>query len=382
MDAIVGTYVRPDFTLVRGEGTRVWDDSGKGYLDFTAGIGVLALGHGSPLVAEAIRGTLETGLVHTSNLYRTKPGELLAEALVDAAFPGKAFFCNSGAEANEAAFKFARKWAGQGRSGIVAFHGSFHGRLFGSLAATDRPSYQAPFEPLMPGVAFADVGDLEGVSALLAGGSVAAVIIEPVQGEGGIVPVPTAFLRGLRDLCDETCTLLIFDEVQCGLGRTGALFAHEHAGVLPDILTLAKPLAGGLPMGAVVVSEGVAGTVAPGDHATTFGGGPLVASAALAVMGQLTAPGFLEGVRERAAHLRDALAGLAKASPSVVEVRGMGLMVGIVLSGEAAPAVAQARELGLLVVSAGPTVVRLLPPLNVSVEEIDEAVAILAQSIR
>ena len=203
MDAIVGTYVRPDFTLVRGEGTRVWDDSGKGYLDFTAGIGVLALGHGSPVVADAIRSTLETGLVHTSNLYRTKPGELLAEALVDAAFPGKAFFCNSGAEANEAAFKFARKWAGQGRSGIVAFHGSFHGRLFGSLAATDRPSYQAPFEPLMPGVEFADVGDLEGVSALLAGGSVAAVIIEPVQGEGGYVVPPAGYIASLRKFCDE-----------------------------------------------------------------------------------------------------------------------------------------------------------------------------------
>jgi len=381
LNAILGTYARPDFVLVRGEGTKAWDEDGKEYLDFTAGIGVNALGHGHPAISRAITAAVDAGLVHTSNLYRTLPGEELAQRLVEESFPGKVFFCNSGAEATEAAFKFARKWAGKGRHEIVAFHGSFHGRLFGSLAATDRPGYQEPFQPLMPGVHFADVGDLGGVRSMLERGSTAAVIIEPVQGEGGILPIDADFLRGLRALCDEFGVLLIFDEVQCGLGRTGKLFAYQHAGVVPDLLTLAKPMAGGLPMGAVVLSEAVAQSVAPGDHATTFGGGPLVAAAALAVLGELTAPGFLEGVQKKAAYLVAALENMAASHPQVVAVRGAGLMLGIVLQGEAAPVVAKARDLGLLVVSAGPQVVRLLPPLNVSTDEIDAAVSTLESAL-
>lgn len=379
LNAILGTYVQPDFALVRGAGTRVWDEDGKEYLDFTAGIGVNALGHGHPAVARAITEAMDAGLVHTSNLYRTLPGERLAQALVDASFPGKVFFCNSGAESTEAAFKFARKWAGKGRPGIVAFRGSFHGRLFGSLAATDHPAYQDPFQPLMPGVEFADVGDLDGVRHILGQGTTAAVIIEPVQGEGGILPVDADFLRGLRSLCDEFAVLLIFDEVQCGLGRTGRLFAYQHAEVVPDVLTLAKPLAGGLPMGAVIVTDPVAECVAPGDHATTFGGGPLVAAAALAVLGELTSPGFLKGVQDRSDYLVAALKRIVAANPDVVEVRGMGLMLGVVLTVDAAPVVGRVRESGVLILSAGAKVLRLLPPLNVGFDDIDTAVGVIEQ---
>ncbi len=385
--ALLGVYARPDFVLVRGEGARAWDDEGREYLDFTSGIAVNALGHGSPVVTGAIREALDTGLVHTSNLFRTRPAEELAALLVRHAFPGKVFFSNSGAEANEAAFKLARRWAraaaGPERHEIVAFRGSFHGRLFGSLAATDRPAYQEPFRPLMPGVRFVDVGDLPGVDAALADGTVAAVIIEPVQGEGGVRPVPAGFLRALRSRCDDAGALLIFDEVQCGLGRTGRLFAYEESGVTPDVLTLAKPLAGGLPMGATVVSERVAEAVHPGDHATTFGGGPLVASVALAVLGHVARPEFLEDVRARARRLEERLDALAGAHASVTEVRGRGLLQGVVLDGDAlaAAVVQRARGLGLLLVTAGPDVVRLLPPLNVSMQDLDEAVSLLERAL-
>ncbi len=382
---LLGVYQRPDFVLARGEGARVWDEDGKGYLDFTSGIAVNALGHGSPVVGTAIQDALRTGLVHTSNLYRTRPGEELAALLVERAFPGSVFFCNSGAEANEAAFKFARRWAraiaGPERHEFLAFRGSFHGRLFGSLAATDRPAYQEPFQPLMPGVRFADVGDLKAVEEALSGGSVAAVIIEPLQAEGGIRPVPPTFLSALRARCDEAGALLVFDEVQCGLGRTGTLFAFENTGIVPDILTLAKPLAGGLPMGATLVNGAVAETLHPGDHATTFGGGPLVASVALAVLRHISRPEFLRTVRERADRLVGQLADLATSIDSVLEIRGRGLIQGVVLDAEAAPVVRRARDLGLLLVGAGPNVVRLLPPLNVTPEELDEGVDLLRRAL-
>ncbi len=383
--ALLGVYARPELVLARGEGTRVWDEDGRAYLDFTSGIAVNALGHGSTVVTGAIQEALEAGLVHTSNLFRTRPGERLAAELVERAFPGSVFFCNSGAEANEAAFKFARRWAGThfgpGRNEFLAFHGSFHGRLFGSLAATDRPAYQEPFRPLMPGVRFADVGDLEAVDEALASGTVAAVIIEPVQAEGGVRPVPPEFLRALRARCDAADALLVFDEVQVGLGRTGLLFAFEDTGVVPDILTLAKPLAGGLPMGATIVSEAVAGTIHPGDHATTFGGGPLVASVALAVLQHVARPEFLADVRARAARLEARLGEIARAHATVKGVRGKGLIQGLVVEGSSGVVVGKARDLGLLLVSAGPDVVRLLPPLNVSVDEIDEGGRLLDQAL-
>jgi acetylornithine/N-succinyldiaminopimelate aminotransferase len=380
--ALLGVYAQPDLVLARGEGCRVWDEDGREYLDFTAGIAVNALGHASRVVTEAIEAHLATGLVHTSNLFRTRPGAELAELLVSLSFPGRVFFCNSGGEANEAAFKFARRWGGAaGKRDFVAFHGSFHGRLFGTLAATDRPAYRDPFQPLMPGVRFCDVGDVEGVRAALSGGTVAAVIIEPVQGEGGVVPVPEPFLRELRRACDDSDTLLIFDEIQCGLGRTGELFAWQHAGVVPDLLTLAKPLAGGLPMGAVVASEPVAQALHPGDHGTTFGGGPLVASVALAVVRHIAEPAFLAGVRATSRHLDGALESLASDTPAVRSARGLGLMRGIVLDRPAGPVIARARELGLLLVSAGAEVVRLVPPLTIERRELDEGLSILAEAL-
>lgn len=381
-NTLLGVYAPPDELFVSGEGSWLVDAEGGRYLDFTAGIAVNALGYGSPVIRRAIEEALATGLVHTSNLYRTEPAEALAAELVGYTFPGQVFFANSGAEAGEAAFKFARRWSGGGRrTGIVAFRGSFHGRLFGTLAATDRPAYREPFEPLMPGVRWAEVGDMASVRAVVDRDTTAAVVIEPVQGEGGIRPVSPDFLRELRALCTEREVALIFDEIQCGLGRTGDLFAFEEARVTPDLLVLAKPLAGGLPMGAVVLARHVAAAVRPGDHATTFGGGPLVAHVARAVLRTVAAPPFLARVRARAARLGEALDGIVAAELGAVAHRGRGLMRGLVLERPAAPVVEAARAEGVLFCTAGPDVVRLLPPLNVSDDEIDDGVARLRRAL-
>jgi predicted acetylornithine/succinylornithine family transaminase len=378
-------YAQPDFVVSRGEGSWLWDESGKKYLDFTAGIAVTALGHGSPVVRRAVEAALATGLVHTSNLFATRPAMELSALLVEQAFPSKVFFCNSGAEANEAVLKFARRWAFSAgdttRRDFIAFRGAFHGRLFGTLAATDREAYQAPFRPLMPGVHFVDVGDVAAVEALLAGGTIAAVLIEPVQGEGGVRPVPVDFLQALRGLCDRHGALLAFDEIQCGLGRTGKAFAHQHAGVTPDLMSLAKPLAGGLPMGAVLATEAVASSLRPGDHGTTFGGGPLVSTVALAVVRAVTDPAFLAEVADKGRHLAAGLAALHGTAAGVQGVRGLGLMQGLILEGEAGPVVARARDLGLLVVAAGPNVVRFVPPLTVTRDELDQGLATLRQAL-
>lgn len=382
---LAGVYAQPDLVLARGEGCWVWDEAGRRYLDFTAGIAVNALGHGSPVVAGAIGEALSKGLIHTSNLFATRPAGELARVLVDLSFPGKVFFCNSGAEANEAALKFSRRWAGttgsDERRDFLAFRGAFHGRLFGTLAATDREAYQAPFRPLMPGVHFVDVGDVAAVEVVLATGTIAAVLVEPLQGEGGVRPVDDDFLRALRALCDRYGSLLVFDEIQCGLGRTGDVFAYQRAGVHPDILTLAKPLAGGLPMGAVVMAPAVADALRPGDHGTTFGGGPLVASVALAVVRTLTEPAFLARVAALGHHLTQGLEALRNEVDGVLEVRGRGLIQGMVLDGAAAPVVSRARDLGLLLVSAGPNVVRFVPPLVITSEEIDDGLEILRRAL-
>ncbi|HET7790940.1 MAG TPA: acetylornithine/succinylornithine family transaminase [Gemmatimonadales bacterium] len=374
-DALLGVYARVGPVFTAGDGVELIAEDGTRYLDFVAGIAVNALGYNSPVVRDAVLRALETGLVHTSNLYRTEPGERLAEALVDRSFADRVFFCNSGAEANEGAFKFARKWTG--KPGIVAFSGSFHGRLFASLAATDRPDYRKPFEPLVPGIGIIPLGDRAALDAVISRERTAAVIVEPVQGEGGVRPVPADFLAHLRELCTARRVALIFDEVQCGLGRTGTLFACEASGVTPDLLTLAKPLGGGLPMGAILLTEAVAGALGPGDHATTFGGGPLVASVALDVLRALAEPAFLESVRKKGEILGAALRALASRRPQVKDVRGVGLMWGIELAEPAAPVIAAARERGLLVVSAGPTVIRIVPPLVISAEDLARGVAIL-----
>ena len=377
--ALLGVYARVGPVFVAGEGSELIAEDGARYLDFVAGIAVNALGHNSPIFRDAVMRALDTGLVHVSNLYRTEPGERLATELTGRAFPsgGQAFFCNSGAEANEGAFKFARKWSG--KTDIVAFTGSFHGRLFASLAATDRPDYRRPFEPLLPGVQIIPLADEDAARSVITAERTAAVIIEPVQGEGGVRPVPAAFLAFLRELCDSRKVALIFDEVQCGLGRTGTLFAAEQSGVVPDMYTLAKPLGGGLPMGAILLNDRMAAPLAPGDHATTFGGGPFVATVALDVVRAIADPDFLVDVRAKGEWLGAALAALASRRPRVREARGRGLMWGLELNEAAAPVVAAARDRHLLVLTAGATVIRIVPPLTVSRDELERGVAILEE---
>ena len=379
--ALLGVYARVGPLFVGGEGSELIAEDGTRYLDFVAGIAVNALGYNHPVIRDAMARALGTGLVHVSNLYRTEPGEQLAAELSARAFGdgGQAFFCNSGAEANEGAFKFARKWSH--KTDIVAFSGSFHGRLFASLAATDRPDYRRPFEPLLAGVQIVPFGDREAAAQAITAERTAAVIIEPLQGEGGVRPVPADFLAFLRELCDACGAALIFDEVQCGLGRTGTLFAFEQARVVPDMVTLAKPLAGGLPMGAVLVAGHIAAALAPGDHATTFGGGPLVATVALDVLRTIAEPDFLEGVRSKGVWLGERLAAIARRSPRVRQARGRGLMWGLELAdGEvAAPYVAAARERHLLILTAGPTVLRLVPPLVITLDELERGATILEE---
>ncbi len=375
--ALLGVYARVGPLLVRGEGAELIAEDGARYLDFVAGIAVNALGYNHPVIRGAIEQALASGLVHVSNLYRTEPGERLAEELVARSFADRAFFCNSGAEANEAAFKFARKWSGKPE--IVAFSGSFHGRLFASLAATDRPEYKKPFEPLVPGVRIVPLEDWAAVDHAISASRTAAVIVEPVQGEGGVRPVDREWLAFVRELCDGRGVALIFDEVQCGLGRTGTFFAYEQVGVVPDMLTLAKPLAGGLPMGAVLVTDAVAAALKPGDHATTFGGGPLVASVALAVVRTIAQPGFLADVRRKGEWLETRLTRLAARARPVQQTRGRGLMWGVELTEPAAPFVGAARDRGLLVATAGPTVIRLVPPLVITLEGLERGVAVLEE---
>ncbi|MGH7506193.1 MAG: aspartate aminotransferase family protein [Longimicrobiales bacterium] len=379
---LLGVYRQPVPVFVAGEDATLIDEGGRRYLDFTSGIGVNALGYGAAGITDAVTSALETGLIHTSNLFRTQPAEMLAAELVARSFADRVFFCNSGGEATEGALKFARRWAGEAggpaKHEIVALRGSFHGRLFGSLAVTDRPAYQAPFEPLMPGARFVPAGDVAAARATVSGERTAALIVEPVQGEGGVVPLDPAYLAALREIADDAGALLIFDEAQCGLGRTGTLFAYERAGVEPDILTLAKPLAGGLPMGAVLLTENVAGAIQPGDHATTFGGGPLVSTVALTVVRTIAEPGFLSHVRDLGDWLGATLAGWKNGS-AITDVRGLGLIWGIELNRPAAPVVAAALEAGLLILSAGERVVRLLPPLAIERTELERGIALLKE---
>ncbi len=374
--ALLGVYARVGPLFVEGVGSELIAEDGARYLDFVAGIAVNALGYNSPVVREAVLRALDSGLIHVSNLYRTEPGEQLAAELTKS-FAGQAFFCNSGAEANEGAFKFARKWSK--KIEIVAFSGSFHGRLFASLAATDRPDYRRPFEPLLAGVQIIPLGDVEAATRAVTKKRTAAVIIEPVQGEGGVRCVADEFLMFLRKRCSETATALIFDEVQCGLGRTGTLFASEPTGVVPDMYTLAKPLGGGLPMGAILVNEPIASAVAPGDHATTFGGGPFVATVALDVLRTISDPDFLAAVRAKGEWLGTRLNRLAAGTSRVRGARGRGLMWGVELNEVAAPVVAAAREHHLLVLTAGPTVIRIVPPLTITREELERGVTILEE---
>ena len=381
---ILATYKRAPMEFVKGEGVELIDSDGKRYLDFASGIAVNALGYGDAGIARVITDAVSTGLIHTSNLYRTSPGELLAAKLTDRSFASSVFFCNSGAEANEGAFKFARRWARQVGTGakveIVALRGSFHGRLFASLAATDRPSYRAPFRPLAGGVSICE-RDLADLETALNEETVAAVIVEPIQGEGGVRVLDSEFLEGLRKLTAKREIALIFDEIQCGLGRTGHLFAYENSGVVPDMLTLAKPLAGGLPMGAVLVSEEIGATIKPGDHGTTFGGGPLVAAVASYVFDRLSDPSLLKAVRENGAWLGEQLDAIARRSGKVRAIRGTGFIWGLDVVDSANDIVKRGWEEGLLALTAGEHTLRLLPPLIMDRDDLARGVAILEKII-
>ena len=393
-ECVVNTYGRgsgPVFT--HGLGCKMWDTTGKEYLDFTAGIAVNVLGHSDPAWVAAV--TEQAGkLCHVSNLYHTEPGATLARKLVNGCFADRVFYCNSGTEANEGAIKFARKYqmvkakaadpdAAEWATETVSFSNSFHGRTIGALNLTWKEAYRTPFAPLSPGHTFATYGDLESARAAVVAGKTAAVFVEPVQGEGGIYPADKAFLEGLRAICDEAGALLVFDEVQCGLGRTGYLWGHQSVGVEPDIMTVAKPLAGGLPIGAVLCTDDVASAMAPGDHGSTFAGGPLVCHAANAVYDRVTSPGFIEAVKERGEQLRAGLREKLAENEHVVEVRGSGLLVGVQLDCPAGPLVGVCRDAGLLVITAGKgDVLRLLPPLVVTEEEVERAVEIIAEAMK
>lgn len=380
MTALLPTYKRAPISFVRGEGIELIDANGKRYVDLASGIAVNALGYGDHGISQAIIAALETGLIHVSNLYRTEPGEELARTLANMSFASSVFFCNSGAEANEGAFKFVRRWGraigSDAKTGILALRGSFHGRLFASLAATDRPSFRAPFRPLAGGISICE-RDLHVLDAALDGDTIAALILEPVQGEGGVRVLEKAFVQELRRMTTERGIALIFDEIQCGLGRLGTFLAYESFGVTPDIVTLAKPLAGGLPMGAILVSAEIADTIKPGDHGTTFGGGPLVASVALEVVRRIADPVLLATVRENGEWLGETLRAIAKRTGKVRAVRGMGYMWGLDVVEKAGEVIERGWEAGLLVISAGDHTIRLLPPLIMAREDLARGTTLL-----
>lgn len=379
---VAHTYGRTPIVLERGEGVYVYDLDGNKYLDFVSGIAVNALGHADPDVARAIADQAGR-LVHVSNLYYTVPQAQLAKMLIEASFADKVYFSNSGTESVEAAIKFSRKRArtthGPHKVEFITFTGAFHGRTMGSLALTPRDHYQDPFRPLMPGVKLATYNDLASMEALM-DEKTCACIVEPLQGEGGVHPADREFLVGLRKLCDARDVLLIFDEVQCGLGRTGTLWAHEPYGVTPDLMTLAKPLGGGLPIGATLMTQAVADTIQPGDHAGTFAANPVVCSAAQVVFSKISRPEFLEHVRWAGTYLGESLGELQQKHESIVQVRGRGLIWGLETTMDVAPLVDAGHQHGLLTLKAGNQVLRLVPPLTVQKEHLDEAVAILDEA--
>lgn len=375
-NVMLGTYTRPPMVISHGRGSYLFDTEGKAYLDFVSGISVNALGYGDPDVLSAIH-SQAARLIHCSNLYYTQPQIRLAEALTRLTFADRVFFSNSGTEAMEGAFKIARRFGkakkGENAYRIISMNRSFHGRTYGALSATGQPKLWEGFGPMLEGFDFADFNDLTSVKALMTP-DVCAVVLEPVQGEGGIYPAQEDFLKGVRELCDAEGALLIFDEIQCGLGRTGRFCCHEHYGVHPDVMTLAKPIAGGIPLGAILTTQAVAEVMGPGTHGSTFGGGPLACQVALTVVERIRDPEFLENVRNLGAYLKDRLLGLKADHPMIDAVRGMGLMVGLGLDRDPKSLIDACVAQGLLVCKTGENAIRLLPPLTVKPSEVDEAV--------
>jgi predicted acetylornithine/succinylornithine family transaminase len=364
---VVPSYARAPVEFVRGEGARLWDADGNEYLDFLCGISVTSVGHCHPRVVDAVREQAGR-LMHTSNLFYTEPAMRLAGRLSESSLGGKAFFCNSGAEAIEAAIKLVRK----ARTGgdVVVVHGAFHGRTYGALSATPQEAKQAPFAPLVPG--FRAVEPTPAAIAAAVDADTAAVLVEPIQGESGVHVLSDELLRAARQACDDHGAALVFDEIQCGMGRTGTLWAYEQTGVVPDVITAAKALGGGLPIGAMLTNERLADVLQPGDHGSTFAGGPLAAAAALAVLELIDDPRLLERVRELGGRLAAGLEGL----PHVLSVRGRGLMLACELD-VPAPAIARRALIDqrIVVNATGPTTLRLLPPLTIGEAEVDDALA-------
>jgi acetylornithine/N-succinyldiaminopimelate aminotransferase len=385
-DYILQTYVKPPFVIERGEGAYLYDTEGRRYLDFVSGIAVNALGYGDPEVTQVIA-EQAAKLIHVSNLYLTAPAGELARMMVEhsPAFD-RVFFSNSGAEAIEGAIKFARRHAREhgheAKSAIVAFDGSFHGRTMGAVAVTAREKYREPFMPVMPGVRFASYNDIASLEAAMAD-DVCAVILEPIQGEGGLRVASDAFLKAARQLCDRHGALLIFDEIQAGMGRTGTLWSHEPSGVQPDLMTVAKPLAGGLPIGAVLMRQAVADSIHVGDHGTTFGGNPLATAVGGVVFRRISDPAFLAHVRQVSSYLDESLQDLAADLPdTILELRGRGLMRGLRLAGSAGAVREAVQGQGLLIATAGEDVLRLLPPLIIEPRHVDESIALLRKALR
>ncbi len=381
---ILGTYTRPDFVITRGEGVYLYDSKGRRYLDFIAGISVNALGHSDPHVLHVLQDQAKQ-LWHCSNLYYSEPQVRLAKLLVKNTFADKVFFANSGTEAMEGAIKFARKWAvnnkGKDSFKIIAFQNSFHGRTMGALSATGQPRFWEDFEPMLPGFKFANYNDLESVKELI-NDKTCAILVEPIQGEGGIYPADKEFLKGINDLCNEHNCLLIVDEIQCGLGRSGTFNAYDQYDIQPDMMTLAKPIAGGLPMGAVLLNDKVAEYIRPGNHGSTFGGGPLVASVAEHIVQRISEPEFLDHVGKVSKYLFSQLNKLKNDFAKIEAIRGKGLMIGIELNDSPQLLIDACAKNGLLVCKTGGNAFRLLPPLIIEKEHVDEAVEKLGMAMR
>lgn len=380
-DHLVQTYKRPPFVLSHGDGVMVYDLDGKAYLDFVAGIAVNALGYADPDVTAALQ-KAATGLIHVSNLYHTAPQAELAAMLVEKSFADRVFFANSGAEANEGALKFARKVAYNAgltdKTEVVCFSHAFHGRTLAAVSLTPKEKYQQPFKPLMQDVIVAEFNDINSAKSAISDRTVA-VIVEPVQGEGGIHAATPGFLQALRTLCDAHGATLIFDEIQCGVGRTGTLWGHEASGVTPDIMTLAKPLAGGLPIGAILVKQSIADAMQPGDHGSTFAGGPLVTAVAKVVLEKISQPEFLAHINEVGGYLMERVSEIN--SPLIKEVRGRGLMVGVEFTVDVGSLINKGYKQGLLLVNAGENVLRFVPPLILEKAHVDAMVEKLTQML-
>lgn len=376
---LIGNYTRYPVCLVRGEGSWVWDAEGNKYLDFFPGWGCGILGHCPPRVVQAVQEQVAT-IIHVPNTWYTEPQAMLAKELGDrTGWGGVSFFCNSGTEANEAAIKLARLHGKpKGRYKVITFTNSFHGRTFGSLSATAQPKYHAGMEPMLPGFVYAPHGDLDAVSKLI-DNETAAILLEPIQGEGGINLPPSGFLEGLRALCDKHGMLLMLDEVQTGMGRTGKWYAHQHWNIVPDVVTLAKAVAGGVALGGVIAKPEVGALLKPGTHAATFGGNPIACAAALAVIETFDAEGLLERAVQVGERFRQHFLKLKEKCPLITEVRVKGTMIGVQLATEGAPIVQKCLERGLLINCTHQTVIRLLPAVNITDEQIDEGCGVMAE---